>query len=112
MMYRLLQFESVENDLESSGLLADDEPPPFEVVKGGPRSSYVIACDHASPTLPLALGSLGLSPGDLDCHIAWDICSAALVRCLRVSLDVWLILLNFECLVFDLNWSVLGLVLI
>jgi predicted N-formylglutamate amidohydrolase len=87
----------------SSELLADDEPPPFEVVNGGARSPYVIVCDHASRTLPRALGSLGLPARDLERHIAWDIGAAALARRLREALDGWLILQNYSRLVIDCN---------
>jgi predicted N-formylglutamate amidohydrolase len=93
----------VPSDAVSLGLLADDEPPPFEVVNGGPRSPYVIVCDHASRKLPRALGSLGLPARDLGRHIAWDIGAAALARRLREALDGWLILQNYSRLVIDCN---------
>jgi predicted N-formylglutamate amidohydrolase len=92
-----------EKGLESSELLAADEPPPFEVVEGGVRSPYVIVCDHASRALPRALGTLGLSARELERHIAWDIGAAALARRLRKALDGWLILQNYSRLVIDCN---------
>jgi predicted N-formylglutamate amidohydrolase len=84
-------------------LLADDEPPPFEVVEGGALSPYVLTCDHASRALPRALGSLGLAESDLERHIAWDIGAAALARRLREALDGWLALQNYSRLVIDSN---------
>ena len=84
-----------------AGLLAGDEPQPFEVVEGGAQSPWVLVCDHASRTLPRGLGSLGLSARDLERHIAWDIGAAALARRLRQALDGWLILQNYSRLVID-----------
>jgi predicted N-formylglutamate amidohydrolase len=84
-------------------LLADDEPPPFEMVEGGARSPYVVLCDHASRRIPRALGSLGLPDHELFRHIAWDIGAAELGRKLARRLDACLILQNYSRLVIDCN---------
>jgi predicted N-formylglutamate amidohydrolase len=84
-------------------LLADDEPPPFEVVHGSSSSPFVLICDHASARIPRALGSLGLPEHELERHIAWDIGAAALARELAAALDGWLILQNYSRLVIDCN---------
>ena len=84
-------------------LLDEDEPSPFEVVEGGPRSPYVVLCDHAGRSLPRALGTLGLPAGELDRHIAWDIGASGLARHLARALDAWLILQTYSRLVIDCN---------
>jgi predicted N-formylglutamate amidohydrolase len=87
----------------STPLLADDEPPPFEVVDGSSSSPYVLVCDHASARIPRALAALGLPEQERKRHIAWDIGAAALARGLAAALDGWLILQNYSRLVIDCN---------
>jgi predicted N-formylglutamate amidohydrolase len=84
-------------------LLAEDEPPAFEVHGERARSPYVITCDHASRRIPRALGSLGVAEAELERHIAWDIGVAELGRRLADKLDAWLILQNYSRLVIDCN---------
>lgn len=84
-------------------LLAEDEPPPFEVYREGARSPFLITCDHASRRIPRALESLGVPAPELERHIAWDIGVAGLGRKLADKLDAWLILQNYSRLVIDCN---------
>lgn len=86
-----------------SGLLADDEPPPFELVNATGRSVVVLVCDHASNRVPRSLGNLGLGPEQLAGHIAWDPGAAAVARGLSARLDAQLILGEWSRLVIDLN---------
>jgi predicted N-formylglutamate amidohydrolase len=87
----------------SERLLAEDEPPAFELYRENARSPYVITCDHASRRIPGALGSLGVPDAELVRHIAWDIGVAELGRKLADELDAWLILQNYSRLVIDCN---------
>jgi predicted N-formylglutamate amidohydrolase len=48
-------------------------------------------------------GTLGLSPIDLDRHIAWDIGAAALAEKLSDALDAWLIIQTYSRLAIDCN---------
>jgi predicted N-formylglutamate amidohydrolase len=57
-------------------LLDPDEPGPVEVVGADRLGPFVVLCDHAGRALPRALGRLGLSPAELETHIAWDIGAA------------------------------------
>ncbi len=84
-------------------LLADDEPPAFEVVNGDGRGPCVLVCDHASNRLPRALGDLGLEATDLERHIAYDIGAAAVALGLARQLDAPLVLSGYSRLVIDLN---------
>lgn len=85
------------------GLLAEDEPPAFEVVNGDGRGPCVLVCDHASNRLPRALADLGLAPTDLERHIAYDIGAAAVALGLAKQLDAPLVLSGYSRLVVDLN---------
>ena len=66
---------------------------------------WVIACDHATNTVPceVAGGDLGLDPADMARHIAYDIGAAGVSRALGAALDAPVILSNFSRLVIDPN---------
>jgi predicted N-formylglutamate amidohydrolase len=84
-------------------LIDPDEEPIVEMHEGsGP---FVIACEHASNRLPRALGSLGLSPSDLQRHIAWDPGAADVADGLAVRLSADLVKQRFSRLAIDCNRS-------
>jgi predicted N-formylglutamate amidohydrolase len=60
-------------------LLAADEPPPFDLLNARGAGPFLLVCDHASRTVPRALGDLGLDEGALGGHIAWDIGAAEIL---------------------------------
>jgi predicted N-formylglutamate amidohydrolase len=84
-------------------LLDANEPSPVEVFGEAGRSPFVIVCDHAGRELPQSLGSLGLSPAELEAHIAWDIGAAGVARELSRRLDAPLFLQRYSRLVIDCN---------
>ena len=84
-------------------LLGDDEPDPVELLPGAGASPFFITCDHASPRLPRALGTLGLSPAALESHIAWDIGAAGVARRLATALGATAVLQRYSRLVIDCN---------
>lgn len=84
-------------------LLADTDPPVFQVVHEAGASPFLFACDHAGRSLPKALGDLGLDEPDLQRHIAWDIGIAGVGRLLAEQLDAFLILHSYSRLVIDAN---------
>jgi predicted N-formylglutamate amidohydrolase len=84
-------------------VLAPDEPFPVEVFRAKARSSFVIVCDHAGRELPRGLGTLGLSPEELQSHIAWDIGARGVARRLADLLDAALVLQRYSRLVIDCN---------
>src|SRR5947209_17819818 len=84
-------------------LLEDDEPSPFEVEYREGGSRFVIVCDHAGRRLPRALGSLGLSPEDLQRHIAWDIGARGVAMRLGDALDAFVACQRYSRLVIDCN---------
>lgn len=85
------------------GLIQDDEPAAFEVIRGGAERRLIIACDHASRTIPRSLGTLGLADRYLEDHIAWDIGAGAVARILCRRLGCVAVLGTYSRLVIDLN---------
>lgn len=86
-----------------SGLLAPDEPEPFEVVNADGAGPWVLVCDHASQRVPRALGTLGLPRARLADHIGWDPGAAAVARGLAARLDAPLVLSGYSRLIVDCN---------
>ena len=84
-------------------VLADSDPPVFRVERQGGTSDFVIVCDHAGRALPRGLDSLGLSPAELDTHVAWDIGIAGVGLELSARLDAVLIMQNYSRLLIDVN---------
>jgi predicted N-formylglutamate amidohydrolase len=84
-------------------LLAEDEPPAFEIVNRRAPSPILFVCDHASNRVPRALDRLGLAPAPLKDHIAWDIGAAEVARRLARRFEATLILTGYSRLVIDCN---------
>lgn len=84
-------------------LLAAHEPAPFTLENAAARGCGLIVCDHASNRIPAQLGQLGLTPGQLREHIAWDIGAAAVARLLAAALDLPAMLAGYSRLVVDCN---------
>lgn len=80
---------------------ADGAPVAIENAKGG--SALLLVCEHASRTLPVSLGTLGLSSEALDAHIAWDPGALAVAQRISSLLDATLIFQNFSRLAYDCN---------
>ncbi len=90
-------------EAQDSGLLAPDEPRPFERFNTGGRASLLLVCDHATPFIPRALNGLGLDEASLSRHIAWDIGIAEVTRHLARRLDAAAVLSHFSRLIVDPN---------
>jgi predicted N-formylglutamate amidohydrolase len=84
-------------------LLAIDEPAPITVLNESGLSPFLIVVDHASNSIPRALGGLGVAQAELARHIAWDIGVAAVSRFLAEALDATLVEQNYSRLVIDCN---------
>jgi len=89
--------------IKSSSVLGVDEPPAYSIACPEGTSPLFITCDHASRSIPRALGNLGLGESDLVRHIAWDIGAATVSRRLAATLDAFCILQNYSRLVIDCN---------
>lgn len=87
----------------SAPLLDADEPAPFEVYNPNAKASLVIVSDHACRRVPRALNHLGLSADHFEKHIAYDIGTDMITRCLADRLDARAVLAGYSRLVVDLN---------
>lgn len=86
-----------------TGRLAEQASESVVVANRTGRSPYVLICDHASNALPAEFGTLGLSEGDLQRHIAWDPGAAAVARYMAEILGATLIESLVSRLVIDCN---------
>lgn len=87
----------------NSSLLAIDEPSPIRLVGADGAADFLLTADHAGRMIPRRLGTLGLSPHDLDRHIAWDIGIAAVTEHLSAALDAAAVMQTYSRLVIDCN---------
>jgi len=92
-----------ETGLPPEPLLDSDEAAPFELLHGRGKSVFVLTADHAGRAIPRRLRNLGLSPAELESHIAWDIGIAGVARRLSSALNAALVLQRYSRLVIDCN---------
>jgi len=76
---------------------------PVRVSNPGGSGSFVVLCDHASNHVPEAYGTLGLSPADLQRHIAWDPGALGVSEVMSQLLDAPLVESCVSRLVIDCN---------
>lgn len=84
------------------------DPAPVEYVAATARPDLLFICEHAGRLIPRSLGDLGLAPGEIDRHIAWDIGAEGVARRLAATLGAGLILQRYSRLVIDCNRPPLG----
>ncbi|MDX2264695.1 MAG: N-formylglutamate amidohydrolase [Hyphomicrobiales bacterium] len=75
---------------------------PVEVILGTARG-VILLCDHASNAIPTRYGALGLPPGQLERHIAYDIGAAGVTRIMAARLGCTAVLSRFSRLLIDPN---------
>jgi predicted N-formylglutamate amidohydrolase len=83
-------------------LEAQDVPPVHEDNALG-SSPFLLTSDHYGRAIPRSLGDLGLPPGELTRHIAWDIGIAGVADALSKQLGAHLIAQRYSRLVIDCN---------
>lgn len=81
----------------------DGAPPVVEVLRPEGRASFVLVCEHASNFIPRRYAGLGLSPSELERHIAYDIGAAGITRRLSELLDAPAYLSGRSRLLIDAN---------
>lgn len=89
----------------SKRILDPSEGSPVAIERQEGRSPIILVCEHASRTIPRALGDLGVKPETLESHAAWDIGALAVSRRLSALLEAPLIFQRFSRLVYDCNRS-------
>jgi len=87
----------------SKALLGPKDPQAVIVLNAGAASPFLLLGDHAGRAIPASLGDMGLAPGALDRHIAWDIGVAGLGERLAFSLDATFVRQTYSRLVIDCN---------
>ncbi|MDQ0322953.1 putative N-formylglutamate amidohydrolase [Pararhizobium capsulatum DSM 1112] len=80
-----------------------DWPPAIEVLNEHGASDIVLICEHASNYIPASFDRLGLSPSELDRHIAWDLGASEVARGLSKRLNAICFLGTYSRLLIDLN---------
>ncbi|MGS4944280.1 N-formylglutamate amidohydrolase [Meridianimarinicoccus sp. RP-17] len=76
---------------------------PVETIDRGGAGGMVLVCEHASCTIPAALGDLGLTEAAARSHAAWDIGALALARGLSEAFAAPLVAARLSRLVLDCN---------
>src|SRR3954453_4375421 len=98
-----MNFQDTSGPVPQDLLLgATDVPPVLEQNSAG-RSPFLLTCDHYGRLVPRALGDLGVSPDEMERHIAWDIGIAGVAEQLSRALDAHLIAQRYSRLVIDCN---------
>jgi predicted N-formylglutamate amidohydrolase len=92
----------------STHLLTSSDEYPVAADNLGGSSPLLLLGDHAGRAIPARLGDLGLTPEDLERHIAWDIGVAGLGARLAGRLDATFIHQRYCRLVIDCNRAVDG----
>lgn len=88
--------------------MIDDAPvreQAFRIEGASRPSRWLVTCDHATNHVPRWIddGSLGIAPGDMARHIAYDVGAAGLASRLAAMLDAPAIFSGFSRLVIDAN---------
>jgi predicted N-formylglutamate amidohydrolase len=73
------------------------------MIAGARDCGVLFLCDHASPALPAEYGDLGLTAGEFERHIAYDIGAAPLTRALAHHFGAPALLATFSRLLVDPN---------
>jgi predicted N-formylglutamate amidohydrolase len=76
---------------------------PVELIEGDPTGGVLVLCDHASNAIPDEFQALGMSPQELERHIAYDIGAAMVTRTLARALGAPAVLSTFSRLLIDPN---------
>ena len=88
--------------MQASGIAGEDGVSHC-ILPGRIDLGLILLCDHASNALPPQYGTLGLPPGQLRRHIAYDIGAEAVVRSLAVALEVPAVMTRYSRLLIDPN---------
>jgi predicted N-formylglutamate amidohydrolase len=84
-------------------LLVPGDPPSFSLFNEKGKAPLLLLCDHASKSVPKALGDLGISEDALARHIGWDIGGLDAAIELASVLDAPLVASGYSRLVIDCN---------
>ena len=88
---------------DTGKLLSAQDPVPVDVENPDSTSPVFLVCEHAGRAVPARLGDLGVSPADMERHIAWDVGAGPVARLMAARLGATLVRQNFSRLVIDCN---------
>lgn len=91
------------DQVKATPLLTANDPASCTVLNQSSDIPLLLICDHASNYIPPHLNRLGLTPGQLEQHIAWDRGAADLVQLLSDNLGCRALLANYSRLLIDVN---------
>ncbi len=91
------------NTVTTGKLLREGDPPPFRLVNEQGATPLLLVCDHASNHIPAHLDNLGLDPGVLQEHVAWDPGAADVAELISRHLNCRAVLANYSRLLIDVN---------
>ena len=91
------------SDQLQTELLSPNDGPVATVLNPNFMSPVLLVCEHASASIPEALGDLGLSVADRFSHAVWDPGAGALTEALSSTLNAPAILSRVSRLVYDCN---------
>ncbi|MEJ2603892.1 MAG: N-formylglutamate amidohydrolase [Gammaproteobacteria bacterium] len=91
------------NESGQRPLLAPDEPPAYDIVRGRSDPPVLVVCDHASRRIPRSLRDLGMDQKGLSTHLACDIGAGELTRRVTAELETNAVLAGYSRLVVDCN---------
>ena len=89
--------------MPSDILASPDFGPPVETVNRGGAGGLVLVCEHASRTIPPALGALRLTEAAARSHAAWAVGARALACGLSEAFAAPLVAARLSRLVLDCN---------
>jgi predicted N-formylglutamate amidohydrolase len=98
-----LQNPKSDSAQTSYRLLTDADPAPVIVSNAGAATRLLLIGDHAGREIPRELATLGLTDGELDRHIAWDIGVEGLGAKMAAALGACFIRQRYSRLVIDCN---------
>ncbi len=84
-------------------LLSKGEPPPVFDIRGNGQRPVLLACEHAGNRVPEKLDGLGLSPADLERHIAFDPGAGSLTLRVAEELGADAVLARYSRLAVECN---------
>jgi predicted N-formylglutamate amidohydrolase len=96
-------FGGLVSNPDDSSILTDEDGPAVWTERAGAAGPFLIICDHASNTVPVRLGDLGLGREALASHAAWDPGAYGVSEKLADLLDSPLISARFSRLAYDVN---------
>jgi predicted N-formylglutamate amidohydrolase len=75
----------------------------YEIIAGAADGGVLVVADHASSAMPFEYGALGMPPGELKRHIAYDIGVDGMARAMAARLRCPAVLARFSRLLIDPN---------